>query len=396
MRSAALAPRAAAEVPPLAPADVARSCVVVVDDNPPSLQLVQLLLSRSGFRNVHAINDPRELIARYEELEPELIVLDLHMPGMDGYATLVELRKRDTAADLPVLVLTADATRSATHRALELGANDFLTKPLDATELMLRVRNLLQTRALHVGVQRRHRWLEASGRLASDLLADVCPEPLRRVSELAREAAGADAAVIALPSVPQAEEPTLSAHVWVGDHAGIAATAVAEAFGNHVLTADAAQLIDDVGALVGNGQPDKYSVGPAMLVPLLGVDRQLGALLLCRRRGAPRFTPIELELATGFAGQAVVAVEFAQARTDQERMMILSDRHRIARDLHDQVIQRLFATGLRLQQIAQRMGPSEESERIDERVGELDETIDEIRSTIFGLRQELVAEPGRL
>jgi signal transduction histidine kinase len=92
----------------------------------------------------------------------------------------------------------------------------------------------------------------------------------------------------------------------------------------------------------------------------------------------------------------VVAVEFAQARTDQERMMILSDRHRIARDLHDQVIQRLFATGLRLQQIAQRMGPGPESERIDERVDELDETIEEIRSTIFGLRQELVAEPGRL
>jgi len=298
-------------------------------------------------------------------------------------------------ADLPVLVLTADATRSATHRALELGANDFLTKPLDATELMLRVRNLLQTRALHVGLQRRHRWLEASGRLAADLLADVCPEPLRRVSELAREAAGADAAVVALPSVPQADEPTLSAHVWVGQHAGAAASAVADAFARHVIQADNPRLIEDVGTLIGGPQPG-YSVGPAMLVPLRGADRHLGALLLCRRRGAPKFTPIELELACGFAGQAVVAVEFAQARTDQERMMILSDRHRIARDLHDQVIQRLFATGLRLQQIAQRMGPSPESERIDERVDELDQTIEEIRSTIFGLRQELVAEPGRL
>ena len=381
--------------PPPVPADVAQSHVVVVDDNLPSLQLVQLLLARSGFRSVKAVSDPRELLARYDELEPELVVLDLHMPGMDGYAVLKALRAKATAADLPVLVLTADATRSATHRALELGANDFLTKPLDATELMLRVRNLLQTRELHVGLQRRHHWLEASGRLAADLLADVCPEPLRRVSELAREAAAADAAVVALPSVPQADEPTLSAHVWVGEHAGAAASAVADAFAKHVLKADAPLLIEDVGALVGGPRPG-YSVGPAMLVPLRGADRHLGALLLCRRRGAPKFTPIELELACGFAGQAVVAVEFAQARTDQERMMILSDRHRIARDLHDQVIQRLFATGLRLQQIAQRMGPSPESERIDERVDELDQTIEEIRSTIFGLRQELVAEPGRL
>jgi signal transduction histidine kinase len=368
----------------------------VVDDNLPSLQLVQLLLGRSGFRGVHPVSDPRELIARYEQLAPELVVLDLHMPGMDGYATLTALRARATAADLPVLVLTADATRSATHRALELGANDFLTKPLDATELMLRVRNLLQTRALHVGLQRRHRWLEAAGRLASDLLADVCPEPLRRVSELARAAAAADAAVVVLPSVGQRNEPALSAHVWVGEHGGTAAAAVADAFARHVVAADTPRLIEDVGALVGDEQRDRYSVGPAMLVPLRGADRQLGALLLCRRRGAEPFTPVELELAHGFAGQAVVAVEFAQARADQERMMILSDRHRIARDLHDQVIQRLFATGLRLQQIAQGIGPGPESARIDERVDELDETIEEIRSTIFGLRQELVAEPGRL
>jgi signal transduction histidine kinase len=133
-----------------------------------------------------------------------------------------------------------------------------------------------------------------------------------------------------------------------------------------------------------------------MLVPLSGADRQLGALLLCRQRGRPAFTQTELELACGFAGQAVVAVEFAQARTDQERMLVLSDRHRIARDLHDQVIQRLFATGLRLQQLSDRMGPGPIADRINARVDELDETINEIRSTIFGLRQDVVMSPGRL
>jgi signal transduction histidine kinase len=368
---------------------------VVVDDNAPSLQLVQLLLGRAGFTSVHGINDARQLLADYDELRPVLVLLDLHMPHMDGYATLTALRERASAADLPVLVLTADATRSATHRALELGANDFLTKPLDATELVLRARNMLQTRALHVGLQRRHRWLQASGRLASDLLADICPEPLRRVCELAREAAEADAAVVALPSVPQHGEPTLSAHIWVGEHAGAAASVIADAFTKHAIVAETPELIDDLNQLAGD-PPDGTAVGPAMVVPLAGAARKLGALVLCRRRGATPFTAIELELACGFAGQAVVAVEFAQARTDQERMMILSDRHRIARDLHDQVIQRLFATGLRLQQLATTLGPGDDAEHIDERVGELDETIDEIRATIFGLRQELVSEPGRL
>jgi signal transduction histidine kinase len=378
------------------PEDIAQARVVVVDDNVPSLQLVQSLLTRVGFRSVRGTTDAVQLLDRYAELAPELVVLDLHMPGIDGYAALAELRRRATAADLPVLVLTADTTREATHRALQLGGNDFLTKPLDATELVLRVRNLLQTRSLHVGLQRRHRWLEASGRLAADLLADVCPEPLRRVSELAREAAAAEAAVVVLPGVSAEQAaPVVSPHVWVGDDAGAIAAAIADAFEMKELAPDAPRLVADL-AVVSGDQAGRLYAGPAMLIPLPGAERLIGALLLCRRRGRPAFTESELELACGFAGQAVVAVEFAQARTDQERMLVLADRHRIARDLHDQVIQRLFATGLRLQQLSVRMGPGPIADRIDQRVDELDETISEIRSTIFGLRQEAGAAPPRL
>jgi signal transduction histidine kinase len=370
--------------------------VVVVDDNLPSVQLVQSLLSRSGFAAVQAVTDARQLLERYDELAPELIILDLHMPGLDGYAALAELRRRASSADLPVLVLTADTTRQATHRALELGANEFLTKPLDATELVLRVRNLLRTRVLHVALQRRHQWLEASGRLASDLLADTCAEPLRRVSELAREAASADCAVVVLPSVPRVKgAPVVTAHLWVGERAGAVAATIADAFAGNALDPTVPRLVDDLAATAGE-HSGRAAAGPAMLVPLSEADRQIGALLLCRQRGRPAFTQTELELACGFAGQAVVAVEFARARTDQERMLVLSDRHRIARDLHDQVIQRLFATGLRLQQLADRMGPGPIAERINARVDELDETINEIRSTIFGLRQDMAIAPGRL
>ncbi len=91
-----------------------------------------------------------------------------------------------------------------------------------------------------------------------------------------------------------------------------------------------------------------------------------------------------------------MAVDLFEARADQQRMLMISDRHRIARDLHDQVIQRLFATGLRLQQVADRMDPGPLAERIGQHVDDLDETITEIRSTIFGLRQATSSSRGQL
>jgi signal transduction histidine kinase len=303
------------------------------------------------------------------------------MPGMVGYAVLAEIRRRGTAAELPVLVLTADTTREATHRALELGANDFLTKPLDAAELILRVRNLLQARALHAGLERRHSWLNASEQLARELLSGACADPLRRVCELARASAGADIAVITTPSDESA--------IAVGVAEPTAAGAIIAAFAEHVLHPTKALRVDDLGITVG-----ATSVGPALLVPLLAGDQLLGALLLCRTSARRAFSESDFELAVGFASQAAVAVEFAEARADQEHMVVLADRHRIARDLHDQVIQRLFATGLRLQQLASRLEPGPIAERLDEQVGDLDDTITQIRSTIFGLRQ--VSVPDRL
>ncbi len=354
--------------------------VVVVDDNEPSARLVQALLGRSGVPDVQAVADPRDFLARLPQLAPHLVLLDLHMPGLDGYAVLERLREHVGPADLPVLVLTADTTRDATRRALEAGANDFLTKPLDATELVLRVRNLLDARAMHVALLRRNRWLAASGELSAELLSGECAEPLRRVCELARDAAEAQFAVLVDAGAPRRTGP------WCGERTESAARAVTAACTGGTLPADRSAAVPGL-------DPD---VGPLVTVPLPGRDRLLGALVIARSVGAEPFAPGEVELVSGFAAQAGVAVELAEARAEQARMLVLSDRHRIARDLHDQVIQRLFATGLRLQHVADRLGPGGLAEQLTEHVTSLDETINEIRSTIFGLRQPSYAGPDRL
>ncbi|MCU1455667.1 MAG: hypothetical protein JWN46_3813 [Acidimicrobiales bacterium] len=144
------------------PAAFAEATVIVVDDNPSNVLLVERLLRTAGVSNVHSFTDARLVVDRCVELQPDLLLLDLHMPHLDGYAVLAALH-RALPADtfLPVLVLTADATARARERALDAGAKDFLTKPLDPIETVQRVRNLLETRQLYRTVQQHNEQLQA-------------------------------------------------------------------------------------------------------------------------------------------------------------------------------------------------------------------------------------------
>ena len=123
--------------------------VIVIDDEPANLSLLTQLLRRKGLRNVHGLSDSNAALAYIADNDPELVLLDLHMPGVDGYELLAALRERAGGSYLPVLVLTADTTHQAINRALDLGARDFVTKPFDIDEVTLRVRNLLETKELH-------------------------------------------------------------------------------------------------------------------------------------------------------------------------------------------------------------------------------------------------------
>lgn len=125
--------------------------ILVVDDNPTNVTILERLLVKNGFANVTTTTDPYEALSIHESLEPDLLLLDLHMPTLDGFGVLERLQGRISADSyFPILVLTADVTPEAKHRALSGGAGDFVAKPFDHAEVLLRVRNMLRTRYLHL------------------------------------------------------------------------------------------------------------------------------------------------------------------------------------------------------------------------------------------------------
>lgn len=130
--------------------DIERNRIVIVDDEPRNVLLLERVLQTSGFTHVHSATDPLEALSLCRNVDPDLVILDLHMPVVDGVALMGMIAEAlPEERYLPMLVLTADATERAKRRALAAGAHDFLTKPFGVTEAVLRIRNLLETRALY-------------------------------------------------------------------------------------------------------------------------------------------------------------------------------------------------------------------------------------------------------
>jgi EAL domain-containing protein (putative c-di-GMP-specific phosphodiesterase class I) len=141
---------------------LSQSVILVVDDQEANVLLLQRVLERAGATKVIGTTDAADAINRYRDIAPDLVLLDLHMPNLDGIATLEAFGSLTPPGSyVPVVVLTADTTLEAKQQALAAGATDFLTKPFEQAEVLLRVGNLLETRALHVTLQRRNAALEA-------------------------------------------------------------------------------------------------------------------------------------------------------------------------------------------------------------------------------------------
>jgi putative two-component system response regulator len=137
------------------------ACILIVDDEPRNVRVLKRVLAVAGYRQVMAITDPREAIARFAEIEPDLLLLDLHMPKIDGLAVMERIRAGMPVAEyFPILMLTGDSSPEACQRALAMGASDFVAKPFDMHEVLIRIKNLLETRSLHRQVAEHNHQLE--------------------------------------------------------------------------------------------------------------------------------------------------------------------------------------------------------------------------------------------
>jgi signal transduction histidine kinase len=128
--------------------------VLIVDDEPSNVRLLERMLDLFGGLEYRCTIDPREVVPLFAEFQPDLVLTDLHMPHMDGYQLMEQLRQIiPEDSFLPIVVLTADITAETRRKALASGASDFITKPLDTTEVQLRIRNLLENRFLHLRLE---------------------------------------------------------------------------------------------------------------------------------------------------------------------------------------------------------------------------------------------------
>ena len=243
---------------------------------------------------------------------------------------------------------------------------------------------------LHEKAAHRERWLSAAAEVTRLLLEPGADEgALQVIADRARELAGADVAwVVAGPD---------DAHLAVQLVSGLTATPEAIArvdlsrsLARHVVVTGVPVTVDDLvqdERALDVAEPLGWpALGPAVVVPLRGSEEEKGVVGLAWLRGTPREqASIDPSLPTMFAEQAALALHLAQARRDQQDLLLLHDRDRIARDLHDLVIQRLFAVGLTLQGAARLPDRDRAAERLDQAVDELDLTIREIRRAIFAL-----------
>lgn len=241
--------------------------------------------------------------------------------------------------------------------------------------------------------RRRQEWLRASGEISRDLLAADQSERdvLRRVATSVQRLADADLVAIVLPTTDDTSELEVVAssgaraasllHSRYPAEGSLARRVVQERRGAQV---DAAEIDQDVFVAAD------LRLGSVLALPLAGERRARGAVVLGRTNGRPPFAASDMAMAETFAGQAALALELADARRDHERLSVLEDRDRIARDLHDHVIQRLFAIGLGVQSMAGAADAPGLRDRLGRTVAELDETIRQIRTSIFALRERRV------
>ena len=256
----------------------------------------------------------------------------------------------------------------------------------------------IENARLYAEARRQQQWLRANAEVTGRLLSGGEPaEVLELVAQQALEMSGADLVVLVLPAGNRDE---LVIEHACGDgaaqarglvlHTQSSASGIVMASGKPLAIADFS-----TDSRVAEVARERMPLGPAVLVPLGPAGDVRGVLTAGRHRGALPLAPPAVEMLITFAAQAGIGLELAEHRKDSQRLALFEDRDRIARDLHDLVIQRLFATGMSLQGATALMTDTEAVHRVEQAVDALDETIRDIRSAIFALQSRGETErPG--
>lgn len=246
----------------------------------------------------------------------------------------------------------------------------------------------IENARLYEAGRARQAWLSATAEITRKTLSGEAGQPLDLIATNLAELAAADAVVVARPD----------------EHTGGLRIDIAQGHGADGLRGFLLPLETSLcGEVLRTGEPRRVEspgkvpglismasldldLGPMLALPLQRAGQVDGVLAAARVRDRPGFTVEELNMATAFANQASIAIELAESREEQQRLAMLDDRDRIAADLHDQVIQRLFAVSLSLQSVVVGLGGGPHAQRIQEQIDNLDATVRQIRTTIFDLQ----------
>lgn len=243
--------------------------ILVVDDDQAVARLLEQVLGKAGYQNIKSTTEPHAALGLFLEFQPDLVVLDLHMPKLDGFDMMERIGPHvPEESYLPILVLTGDLTPETRRQALAAGARDFLTKPVDHLEVLLRIYNLLEARFLYLELRQQNEFLE------------------ERVREQTREVEEAGIEILErLARAAEYRDDYTRRHT---ERVGIRAALLARALG---LPEDAVRLIrraaplHDVGKI---GVPDRILLKPGPLTPeeveLMRTHTIIGAQILSGSR----------------------------------------------------------------------------------------------------------------
>lgn len=330
------------------------------------------------------IDDPRPIRLRDIREDERSVGFPANHPPMRGFLG-VPIRVRDEVfGNLYLASLTEG----------DFGAEDVeLVSALAATAGVA-----IENARLFEEATRRQEWLEASTDMTRRLLTVPGDDALRMVGQVVADLADADMVVVTVPTVQGAELQVVVAVGPEADHLIDFTYPLLDTISETVLRTGRPEVFEDASRMP-EGVPalavaEVVALGPVMVLPVAAAHGVRGVLIVGRRGGRRAFRSADVDMAANFASHASLALELADGRREAQRLVLFEDRARIARDLHDHVIQQLFASGMTLQGAAMTLGDVPGAELIAQVVDNIDDAIRQIRTSIFQLRPHAMLAEG--